>query len=186
MVFHVTNYMRETNVWMIRKMRWILWGCIGSVPLYRNTYWDYLGRRVAWRDHLGFWGTEEEKKAKAEKDRADWGYVPRYEPVYAFSLKASKYETQTDLQKVNDTPRLKTNGDNWDITYDMVNPAEIKTFTTILQEHNRQPGVFDYNYNQNFYSHNNDIDQEAYLIVGQKGSHYAHQQYENGQVLNKK
>ena len=23
MVFHITNYMRETNVWMIRKMRWV-------------------------------------------------------------------------------------------------------------------------------------------------------------------
>ena len=63
MVFHVTNYMRETNVWMIRKMRWILWGMCLSTPIYRNTYWDFLGRRVAWRDSLGFWGTEEEKKA---------------------------------------------------------------------------------------------------------------------------
>ena len=97
MVFHVTNYMRETNVWMIRKMRWILWGAVSAIPIYRNTYWDYLGRRVAWRDHLGFWGTEEEKKAKAEKDMANWGYTPRYEPVYSFSLKSRKYETQTDL-----------------------------------------------------------------------------------------
>ena len=93
MVFHVTNYMRETNVWMIRKMRWILWGGVLATPIYRNTYWDYLGRRVAWRDSLGFWGTEEEKKAKAEQDSASWGYHPRYEPVYGFSLKARKYET---------------------------------------------------------------------------------------------
>lgn len=50
MVFHVTNYMRETNVWMIRKMRWIFWSFGLSVPIYRNTYWDYLGRRAAWRD----------------------------------------------------------------------------------------------------------------------------------------
>ena len=50
MVFHVTNYMRETNVWMIRKMRWIFWSLGLSVPIYRNTYWDYLGRRAAWRD----------------------------------------------------------------------------------------------------------------------------------------
>ena len=61
MVFHVTNYMRETNVWMIRKMRWILWGGVAATPFYRNTYWDFLGRRVAWRDTL-FGGTEEEKK----------------------------------------------------------------------------------------------------------------------------
>ena len=106
MVFHVTNYMRETNVWMIRKMRWIFWGGVMAVPIYRCTYWDYLGRRVAWRDSLGFWGTEEEKKAKAEADVGNWGYHPRYEPVYSFSLKARKYENQTDLERVNDHPRL--------------------------------------------------------------------------------
>ena len=93
MVFHVTNYMRETNVWMIRKMRWILWGGVMALPIYRCTYWDYLGRRVAWRESLGFWGTNEEQKVKAESDRANWGYKPRYEPKYSFSLKARKYET---------------------------------------------------------------------------------------------
>ena len=53
--------MRETNVWMIRKMRWIFWSIGASLPIYRNTYWDYLGRRVAWRDSLSR-KTEEEKK----------------------------------------------------------------------------------------------------------------------------
>lgn len=86
MVFHVTNYMRETNVWMIRKGRWILWSLVGATPFYRCTYWDFLGRRTAWRDHL-FGGTEEFKKQKAEDLRGMWGYKPRYEPVYDFSLK---------------------------------------------------------------------------------------------------
>ena len=111
MVFHVTNYMRETNVWMIRKCRWIFWGGVMATPIFRCTYWDYLGRRVAWRDHLGFWGTEEEKKLKAESSRGNWGYHPRYEPVYGFSLKSRKYESQTDLEKVKDTPRLSPTGD---------------------------------------------------------------------------
>ena len=49
--------MRETNTWMIRKCRWIFWGLFFTVPIYRNVYWDYLGRRAAWRDYwLG--GTE--------------------------------------------------------------------------------------------------------------------------------
>lgn len=61
MVFHVTNYMRETNVWMIRKMRWMLWGFVGFIPLYRTFYWDYHGRRVALKDWL-YGGTEEEKR----------------------------------------------------------------------------------------------------------------------------
>ena len=56
----------------------------------------------------------------------------------------------------------------------MINPKKTKMLTDIVMEHSRQPGAFDYNYGQNFYSHNNEIDQEAYLIVGQKGSHYAH------------
>ena len=61
MVFHITNYMRETNVWMIRKMRWILWGGVLAIPIYRNTYWDYLGRRVAWSNWFSR-KTEDEKK----------------------------------------------------------------------------------------------------------------------------
>ena len=44
--------MRETNTWMIRKMRWIFWCTFGFVPFYRNVYWDYLGRRVAWKDSM--------------------------------------------------------------------------------------------------------------------------------------
>ncbi len=90
MVFHITNYMRETNVWMIRKMRWIFWSIAGAIPFYRNTYWDYLGRRVAWKEKL-FAKTEEEQREKAIKDRGNWGYKPRYEPVYNFSIKQKKY-----------------------------------------------------------------------------------------------
>ena len=41
-------------------------------------------------------------------------------------------------------------------------------------EHNRIPGTFDYNYNQNFYSLYPEIDQEAYLTVGAGTSNYAH------------
>ncbi len=65
MVFHVTNYMRETNVWMIRKMRWMLWGFVGFVPAYRNFYWDYHGRRVVWKKWFAN-KSEKEQKAEAE------------------------------------------------------------------------------------------------------------------------
>ena len=182
MVFHVTNYMRETNVWMIRKMRWLLWGMCLSTPIYRNTYWDFLGRRVAWRDSLGFWGTEEEKKAKAESVSASWGYHPRYEPVYGFSIKARKYSEQTDLEKVLDTPRLSPTG-NMLQKKKAVDGKDIRTFTQIAMEHNREPGVFDYNHNQNFYSTFPEIDQEAYLVVGDKNSKGAHKSYANGKVM---
>ena len=91
MVFHVTNYMRETNVWMIRKGRYLLWGFCLFIPLYRTFYWDFLGRRVAWKS---YWSglSEQEQREKAESLRADWGYKPRYEPIYDFSLKRRKYE----------------------------------------------------------------------------------------------
>jgi hypothetical protein len=107
MVFHVTNFMRETNVWMIRKMRWILWGCVGFIPLYRNFYWDYLGRRVAWKDYYKR-QTEAERIEEADRLRANWGYHPRYEPVYSFSLKKQKYDQQTPEEYYKDLPRIVT------------------------------------------------------------------------------
>ena len=106
MVFHVCNYMRETNVWMIRKMRWIFWSCGLAIPIYRNVYWDYLGRRVAWKDSLSG-KTEEEKRAEAEAARADWGYRPRFESNYDFSIKTRKYAQQTREETLSDTPRLR-------------------------------------------------------------------------------
>ena len=92
MVFHITNYMRETNVWMIRKMRWIFWAGVISTPVYRLTYWDTLNRRVAWKDYL-FGGSEADKKAHNEALIGNWGYHPRYEPNYDFSIKHQKYDT---------------------------------------------------------------------------------------------
>ena len=90
MVFHISNYMRETNVWMIRKCRWIFWSLVWCVPFYRHFYWDYLGKRAAWRNHF-FGGTQEEQIEWAESKRGDWGYHPRYEPKYEFSIKAAKH-----------------------------------------------------------------------------------------------
>lgn len=105
MVFHITNYMRETNVWMIRKMRWMLWGFVSFIPLYRNFYWDYHGRRVAWKK---WWAnkSEDEQRQEAERLRTNWGYHPRYEPVYDFSIKKTKYDNQTREEYFKDIPRL--------------------------------------------------------------------------------
>lgn len=105
MVFHVTNYMRETNVWMIRKMRWIFWSIGASIPIYRNTYWDYLGRRVAWRDSLSR-KTEEEKIEEANALRGNWGFHPRFEPKMDFSIKAKKHALQSDSDRLYDVPRI--------------------------------------------------------------------------------
>ena len=150
MVFHITNYMRETNVWMIRKGRWILWGGALSLPLYRTFYWDFLGRRVAWKDYYSG-VSEDDKKKKAESERANWGYKPRYEPTYKFSLKQKKYDSQTTEEKFADHPRIVT-GHTREMREDMTTAKEVRTLVSIASEHNRQPGSYDYNYPQTFYS----------------------------------
>ena len=164
MVFHVTNYMRETNVWMIRKCRWMLWGFVLFIPIYRNVYWDYLGRRVAWKDYFSG-KTEEEKKQEAIEQRANWGYKPRYEPIYNFSLKTKKYALQTREEYYKDTPRLVTVSGKERRT-GIETPKNVRTLVSIAQEHNRVPGLFDYNYPQFFYSLHPDIEQETYITVG--------------------
>jgi hypothetical protein len=164
MVFHVTNYMRETNVWMIRKGRWILWGFCGFVPLYRNFYWDFLGRRVVWKDYL-FGGSEEDKMHRAEQDRANWGFKPRYEPAYDFSLKRRKYDSQTREEQIKDHPRIVT-GHSREMREGLASPKEVRTIVAIASEHNRQPGAFDYNVPQTFYSLFPEIEQETFITLG--------------------
>ena len=168
MVFHITNYMRETNVWMIRKGRWILWGGVGFLPMYRNFYWDFLGRRVAWKDYYSGM-TEDEKRQKAENERADWGYKPRYAPTYDFSIKKRKYAEQTREETFADHPRIAT-GHTRDMREGLVAPKEIRTIVAIASEHNRQPGAFDYNVPQTFYSLYPEIEQETYVTLGGSGA----------------
>lgn len=45
-------------------------------------------------------------------------------------------------------------------------PKEIRNLIMTLSEHNRQPGVFDYNFPQNFYSTHPEIERESYITVG--------------------
>ena len=135
MVFHITNYMKETNVWMIRKGRWMLWGFCGFLPLYRNFYWDFVGRRVVWKEYFSGL-TEDDKKGKAEEDRANWGYKPRYEPTYDFSIKARKYSEQTREERFADHPRIVT-GHTREMRENLASPKEVRTMVNIAQEHNR-------------------------------------------------
>ena len=86
-----------------------MWGLVLAIPIFRITYWDLLGRRISWRSHW-FGGSEEEQKSRAENLRADWGYHPRYEPVYAFSMKNRVRANQTPEETLNDHPRLTPTG----------------------------------------------------------------------------
>ena len=89
------------------------------------------------------------------------------------------------MDRVLDTPRLKANGNRQD-SDGKVNPGHVKTLFNIVNEHNRTPGVFDYNHGQNFYSHHAEVDQESYLVLGEGKSHYAQQNYENGRIMSEK
>ncbi len=172
MVFHIMNYMRETNVWMIRKMRWIFWGAVLSTPFYRNTYWDYLGRRTAWRRYF-FGGSEAEQLAWAESQKADWGFTPRYEAKYDFSIKTAKYAAQTREETYRDIPRLRTASTS-DHKAGWIEPKDVRTLVNIAKEHNRAPGVFNYNDGQTFYSTFPEIDQETYITVGSSQNRRVH------------
>lgn len=172
MVFHVTNYMRETNVWMIRKMRWILWSFFGFIPFYRNVYWDYLGRRVAWKDSLSG-KTEEQRMQEAEAARADWGFHPRYEGKYDFSIKTRKQAEQTREEALQDLPRLRK-GDARAERAGYMKQSQVDEIVMIAREHNRTPGVFDYRFPQTFYSTFPEIDRETYVTIGADQSRRLH------------
>ena len=172
MVFHIMNYMRETNTWMIRKMRWIFWGIVLATPIYRNTYWDYLGRRTAWRKYW-FGGSEAEQIEWAESKKADWGFTPRYVHKYDFSIKANKYANQTREEEYRDIPRLRTRS-TMDHKAGFVEPKDVRTIVAIAKEHNRVTGDFNYHYGQSFYSTFPEIDQETYITLGGGPSRRVH------------
>jgi hypothetical protein len=97
--------------------------------MYRNFYWDFIGRRVAWKDYYSGL-TEDDKREKAERERANWGYKPRYEPTYDFSIKKRKYDSQTREEKFNDHPRIVT-GHTRDMREGLMSPKEVRTIVSI-------------------------------------------------------
>jgi hypothetical protein len=75
----------------------------------------------------------------------------------------------TPEQKVADHPRLMTAG-TYHARTGLVEPKEVRTIVAIASEHNRQPGAFDYNVPQTFYSLYPEIEQETYITLGGSGS----------------
>jgi len=45
-------------------------------------------------------------------------------------------------------------------------PVDVRSFISVVTEHNRQPGVFDYHFKQNFYSTFNHIQRDSYITIG--------------------
>jgi len=53
-------------------------------------------------------------------------------------------------------------------------PTEVHSLVMVVREHNRQPGVFDYNVPQPFYSTFPEIEQESVIEVGSKYRNNVH------------
>lgn len=53
-------------------------------------------------------------------------------------------------------------------------PKEVRTIVSIAKEHNRQPGLFDYNHPQTFYSLYPEIAQESYVTLGNNDKKRVH------------
>ena len=47
-----------------------------------------------------------------------------------------------------------------------MDPKDVRTIFHIAAEHNRHPGLFDYNYPQTFYSLFPDVEQESFVTIG--------------------
>ena len=56
----------------------------------------------------------------------------------------------------------------------MLEPKEVRTLIAIATEHNRQPGVFDYNFPQTFYSTFPEIESESYITLGSDAKRRVH------------
>eukprot|EP00349_Pseudokeronopsis_sp_Brazil_P006191 CAMPEP_0202960474 /NCGR_PEP_ID=MMETSP1396-20130829/4614_1 /ASSEMBLY_ACC=CAM_ASM_000872 /TAXON_ID= /ORGANISM="Pseudokeronopsis sp., Strain Brazil" /LENGTH=82 /DNA_ID=CAMNT_0049679709 /DNA_START=268 /DNA_END=516 /DNA_ORIENTATION=+ len=76
-------------------------------------------------------------------------------------------------EKVDDTPRIMT-ADSRFARAGIIEPKDVRTIVSIVSEHNRQPGVFDYNVPQDFYSTFPEIDREAYIALGSGAKRRVH------------
>lgn len=61
-------------------------------------------------------------------------------------------------------------GDTREKREGIAEPKDVRTIVNIAQEHNRQPGAFNYNYPQTFYSLYPEVDQETYITLGGSGA----------------
>ena len=66
---------------------------------------------------------------------------------------------------MRDTPRIRLY-ETKDKNMGLMRRSEVNSLVMIAREHNREPGAFDYNFPQYFYSTYNDIDQETYVTWG--------------------
>lgn len=81
-------------------------------------------------------GSEEERQEYAQSEKGNWGYHPRYEAKYDFSIKTRKYATQTPEERLDDTPRMRTQ-ESKNRQKGVMKGSEVNTLVRIVKEHNR-------------------------------------------------
>ena len=175
MVYFKTNWIKDSNQWVIRKIRPWVFGLGISYFVYNFTIYEYLGRRViVWRKLDP--RTEEELQNDANKYRSRWGYYPRYEPTLDRSIKRRKYDSQSLEEMINDTPRLTTHKESYYIPaykddYKLEQPEKTRELYYALLEHSRVPGTFDYTQPQTQHSLFPDVETQAYVTLGSETDH---------------
>ncbi len=71
-------------------------------------------------------------------------------------------------------PRLHTRASMHYGQENIESPKSVRDMIAVFTEHNRAPGVFDYNFPQNFYSHHANIERESYVTIGGSNERRVH------------
>lgn len=174
MVYFKTNWIQDSNRWVIRKVRPWVFLAFGGALFFTFTYYEYLGRRVVFIRKYIDSRTDQEKQHAADNLRSRFGYKPRYEPSLEISIKKEKYSKQNLVETFNDTPRLKADQEyykplpSYKRFYDIESPEKSREMYFALLEHARKPGSFDYTIPVTQHSLFPDVEQEAYVTLGSK------------------
>jgi hypothetical protein len=175
MVYFKTNWIKDSNQWVIRKVRPWVFGAGILYFVYNFTIYEMLGRRVVLFRKLDP-RTEKELQEDANKHRSRFGYMPRYEPTMDRSIKRKKYDAQTFEEMINDVPRLKTHKESLEIPnyvddFGLEKPEKTRELYYALLEHSRTPGAFDYTKPQTKHSLFPDVEIQGYVTLGSKSDH---------------
>jgi len=168
MVYFKTNWIKDSNQWVIRKIRPWVFGFTFLFFGYHFSIYEMLGRRVYLFNKYIDPRTPEEKQADANRFRSRWGYKPRYEPTLEISIKKEKYRNQSLKETLEDTPRIDGRSQergSYEIDYDLQDPEKTREIYFAILEHSRVPGTFDYTIPQTQHTLFPDVEQEAYVTL---------------------
>lgn len=176
MVYFKTNFIKDSNVWVIRKVRPFVWGGFFVGFWYYFMMYEYVGRKVVLLRKLDP-RSQKDIENDAIKKRSRWGYQPRFEPSLERSIKKRKYDNQTLEETVNDTPRIESNTDfyrrptNYIKDFDMIESKKISDFYFAMLDHSRVPGAFDYTQPQTYHAVFPDVQSQAYVTLNSEKDH---------------